>query len=215
MSSSPAQLTYFPPVSCLWGQINWGRRVRKHLLAMLLSLKLHLAQHFLPCFADPTCYVQSYLILILKVAKVCLASLRNICDCKVSFWRVIFFGHIHYGILLQVMFFLTCSDLADIKFEVKTTVSNDFTLSLRLPPGHLLRISPVAPVTPSKANEGGERLVDIGTAAQPAQYIGPGCWSSRLESSVTIHFKLRPESMSTEQNGQNCSCVENPCCWRL
>ena len=69
------------------------------------------------------------------------------------------------------MFSLTCSDLPDIQFEVKSTVSNDFTLSLRLSLGHLLRISPVAPVTPSKANEGGERLVDIGTAAQPAQYI--------------------------------------------
>ena len=135
---------------------------------MLLSLKLHLAQHFLPCFADPTCYVQSYLILILKVAKVCLASLRNMR--LQSQLRVI-----HYGILLQIMFSLTCSDLPDIQFEVKSTVWNDFTLSLRLPPGHLLRISPVAPVTPSKANEGGERLVDIGTAAQPAQYIGPGC----------------------------------------
>ena len=195
MSSSPAQLTYFPPVSCLWGQINWGRRVRKHLLAMLLSLKLHLARTLFTLFCRPYLlrselphpHSQNYKSLP------CLFTKHMRLQSQL---RVIFFGHIHYGILLQVMFFLTCSDLADIKFEVKTTVSNDFTLSLRLPPGHLLRISPVAPVTPSKANEGGERLVDIGTAAQPAQYIGPRCWSSRLETSVTIHFKLRPESMS-------------------
>ena len=214
MSSSPAQLTYFPPVSCLWGQINWGRRVRKHLLAMLLSLKLHLARTLFTLFCRPY-LLRSELPHPHSQSCESLPCLFTKHMRLQSQLRVIFFGHIHYGILLQVMFFLTCSDLADIKFEVKTTVSNDFTLSLRLPPGHLLRISPVAPVTPSKANEGGERLVDIGTAAQPAQYIGPGCWSSRLESSVTIHFKLRPESMSTEQNGQNCSCVENPCCWRL
>ena len=146
MSSSPAQLTYFPPVSCLWGQINWGRRVRKHLLAMLLSLKLHLARTLFTLFSEPTCYVQSYLILILKIEK----HMRL----QSQLLKGDIFGHIHYGILLQIMFSLTCSDLSDIQFEVKSTVSNDFTLSLRLPPGHLLRISPVAPVTPSKANEG-------------------------------------------------------------
>ena len=196
MSSSPAQLTYFPPVLCLWGQINWGRRVRKHLLAMLLSLKLHLARTLF------TLFCRAYLLrseLPHPHSQNC-ESLPWLFTKHMRLQSQLLkgdiFGHIHYGILLQIMFSLTCSDLSDIQFEVKSTVSNDFTLSLRLPPGHLLRISPVAPVTPSKANEGGERLVDIGTAAQPAQYIGPGCWSSRLESSVTIHFKLWPERMS-------------------
>ena len=41
------------PVSCLWGQINRGCTVGKHLLAMLLSPKLHRAQLFCLVFHTP------------------------------------------------------------------------------------------------------------------------------------------------------------------
>ena len=210
MSSSPAQLTYFPPVSCLWGQINWGRRVRKHLLAMLLSLKLHLARTLFTLFCQPYLLrselphphsqnCESLPWLFTKHMRLQSQLLKG--D---------IFGHIRYGILLQIMFSLTCSDLSDIQFEVKSTVSNVFTLSLRLPPGHLLRISPVAPVTPSKANEG--------RALGRYWHCSPACpiyraWLLIESFGILSYNPFQTLTRENEQNGQNCSCVENPC-WK-